>query len=73
MNKIFLIVIFIFALCFNASAVDKKNCDDKALLNKFLCKHLGDNKSKDKKKFSLKQNLKNFKDSKTLSDLFKKN
>ena len=72
MKKIFVTLTIILILSINGNAEEKKDCENKALINKFFCKNFGSKKTNDGKDFSLKPDLKNFKEKKTLADLFKK-
>ena len=65
-----IIIILLFTLNFSAFA-EKKDCSEKKLVNKILCKTLG--KDKDgKSKFSIGLDTKNIKEKKYLTDWFKK-
>ena len=65
-----IIIILLFTLNFSAFA-EKKDCSGKKLVNKILCKTLGNGKD-NKSKFSFGLDTKNIKDKKYLTDWFKK-
>ena len=67
-----IIIFFIYLMSSTATfAEEKKDCSEKKLVNKILCKTLG--KSKDNKsKFSFGPDTNNIKDKKYLTDWFKK-
>jgi hypothetical protein len=67
-----ILILFIYLISSNITfAEEKKDCSEKKLINKILCKTMG--KSKDNKsKLSFKLDTKNIKDKKYLTDWFKK-
>ena len=67
-----IIIFFIYLMSSTATfAEEKKDCSEKKLVNKILCKTLG--KSKDNKSnFSFGLDTNNIKDKKYLTDWFKK-
>ena len=68
-----LIIILLFYLLSSSSlnAEEKKDCSEKKLVNKILCKTLGKNND-NKSKFSFGLDTNNIKDKKYLTDWFKK-
>ncbi len=68
-----LIVILLFYLLSSSASIaeEKKDCSGKKLVNKILCKTLGNNND-NKSKFSFGLDTKNIKDKKYLTDWFKK-
>ena len=68
------IIIILFIYLISSTVVfgeEKKDCSEKKLISKILCKTLGKNKDNNKK-FSLGLDTKNIKDKKYLTDWFKK-
>ena len=68
-----LIIILLFYLLSSSSlnAEEKKDCSEKKLINKILCKTIGKGKANNGK-LSFELDTKNIKDKKYLTDWFKK-
>ena len=67
-----ILILFIYLLTSNATfAKENKDCSEKKLVNKILCKTLGKDKDS-KSKFSIALDTKNIKEKKYLTDWFKK-
>ena len=75
MKKIFIIVVFTLLISSYAQSAEKKNCEDKPIINKFLCKTFSKTGIKKPKipTFGIKKDpLGEVKKKKTLADFFKK-
>ena len=67
-----ILILFIYLLSSNATfAEEKKDCSEKKLINKILCKTIGKGKANNGK-LSFELDTKNIKDKKYLTDWFKK-
>ena len=73
MKKIIFIIIFVFLFSNYSFSAEKNNCEEKAIVSKFLCKALGKTGIKKPKILKLKKDpLGDVKKKKTLADFFKK-
>ena len=69
--KIILVILLYFFTTTAIFAEENKDCSEKKLINKILCKTLGKNEN-NKGKFSFGIDTNNIKDKKYLTDWFKK-